>query len=65
MEKRKKYDIWNTELPGPYPWRAQMDNYVAHFQTKEQAEKYVIYVKEFNGEISHEDARNARAALVR
>lgn len=39
------YNVWDTELGGPYPWRAQLVNYVGQFETREKAECYVAAVK--------------------
>lgn len=37
-------EIWDCGEQ-PRPWRAQMRNYVAQFETKEQAERYVAAIK--------------------
>jgi len=37
-------EVWNCgEMPRP--WRAQMKNYVAQFETEEQARRYVATLK--------------------
>jgi hypothetical protein len=44
--KRELFDIWEDESPvSLLPWCAQMVNYVAHFDTKEQAESFVAATK--------------------
>lgn len=37
-------EIWDSGLQ-PRPWRAQMKNYVAQFETEEQAQRYVKALK--------------------
>jgi hypothetical protein len=45
MVGRKLYEIWQHDDLSYLPWRAQMRNYVAHFQTKQQAEHYIEMLK--------------------
>jgi hypothetical protein len=41
---RQLNEIWNCgEMPRP--WRAQMKNYVAQFETEDQAQRYVKALK--------------------
>lgn len=45
---RKFGEIWNSDDPRSYlPWRAQMTNYVAQFETEEQARRYVKALEEY------------------
>lgn len=37
-------EIWDSGEQ-PRPWRAQMKNYVAQFETEDQAERYVMALK--------------------
>lgn len=44
----ERFEIWedNTSTVFPqWPWRAEMVNYVARFETREKAERYVDSVK--------------------
>jgi len=57
------YDIWE-ELNPPVaaaPWRAQMLDYAAQFQTKELAERYVAAIREYQrrfGQPEHSTAES-------
>lgn len=45
----KTYEIWEekeTQFP-LWPWRAQLLNYVARFQTREKAEQFVLSIKNY------------------
>ena len=44
-------EIWDCSEQ-PRPWRAQMKNYVAQFETEEQAKRYVAAIQKIE-----EDAR--------
>jgi hypothetical protein len=41
---RQLNEIWNCGEQ-PRPWRAQMKNYVAQFETEGQARRYVLALK--------------------
>jgi hypothetical protein len=48
--KRELFSIWEelefpVNTPWVGPWRAHMVNYVAHFDTREEAEKFVDATK--------------------
>jgi hypothetical protein len=45
----ERYDIWEETDDIYYlvPWRAQMVNYIAQFETKKQAEGFVASVKDY------------------
>ena len=46
---RQLYEIWlsdsELESPAAQPWCLQMHNYVAHFKTEAQAQRYIAAVK--------------------
>ena len=44
---RALYDIWENHDRTIRPWHAQMIGYVAHFETREQAEKFVGTIKDY------------------
>lgn len=50
----KQHEIWKVEetTNRAFPWRAQMTNYVAQFETEEQAKRYVSAIQKIA-----EDAR--------
>jgi hypothetical protein len=45
MDRRLLYEIWESPDQVIGRWRAQMVNYVAHFETREQAESFVAATK--------------------
>ena len=62
-QRHQLYDIWEDENPPipAAPWRAQMIDYAAQFQTKELEEKYVATIKEYQrrfGQPEHSKAEN-------
>ena len=42
---RQLYEIWQYDDLSYLPWRAQMRNYIAHFQTEQQAQRYVATLR--------------------
>ena len=52
------FEIWDCQEQ-PRPWRAQMKNYVAQFETEEQAKRYVAAIQKIE-----EDAKR-RANVTR
>jgi hypothetical protein len=43
--KRELYDIWEDKTFATRPWLVQLVDYVAHFATEAQAQRYVTAIK--------------------
>ena len=54
-------EIWDSGLQ-PRPWRAQMKNYVAQFETEEQAQRYVAALKRIAERVNKKNTSTKRKA---
>jgi hypothetical protein len=51
---RELFSIWCESSPTfpELPWRAQMADYMAHFKTREAAEKYVENIRQYRARMA-------------